>query len=68
MCDSADLGVVQVSDHPPGQVQSVVIVDGIVVGHSGSGAVKVGSTKLFGGDLLASCGFHQRWTTQKYSA
>ena len=48
------LGNVEVSDDSSSEVQRVFVVDGVVVGHAGLGAVKVGAAKLLGGYFFAS--------------
>jgi hypothetical protein len=40
-------------------VQRVFVVDGVVVGHAGLGAMQVGATKLLGSYFFTSCGLEK---------
>ena len=60
--------VIKVANNPPGQMQGVLVVDGVVIGDPGASAVEVGTAQLLGRDLLAGGGFHQRWSAEENCA
>ena len=46
---------VEVGDDPASQVQGVLVVDGVVVGDAGLGAVQVSTAELLSCNLFTRC-------------
>ena len=62
------LVAIQMADNAAGNVERILVVFGIVIGHTRQPRMHIRSTQIFGGHHLACCRLDQRWTTEKNCA